>query len=65
MVLVGKPKGKDQLDDVKIDGNSILGSTLVLGIKMGRSWIHLFMDGDKWRAVIITAMNTARHFLTI
>ena len=38
-VLVGKPKGKYHLEDLRVDSNSILGFNLMLEIRKGGSWI--------------------------
>jgi hypothetical protein len=57
-VLVGKPKGKKPLTRPSCRWED--------GIKMdfresgweGVEWIHLDQDGDQWRVLVNTVMNT-------
>jgi hypothetical protein len=54
-VLMGKPKGKDHLEDPGIDGR--------INIKMDlqevdwEGWIDLARDRDRWRALVNVVMN--------
>jgi hypothetical protein len=53
-VLVGKPEGKDQLEDQGVDGIKMdLRETGCGGVE----WIHLAQDRDRWRAVVNAVMN--------
>jgi hypothetical protein len=56
-VLVGKPEGKDHLEDQGVDGR--MGSKRILGrlVGGGVEWIHLAQDRDRWRAVVSAVMN--------
>lgn len=49
MVLIGKPDGKNHLEDLSVEGRIIL--------KLLFNWIHLSRDIDKWLGVLGTAMN--------
>jgi hypothetical protein len=50
-VLVGKPEGKDHLENQGVDGR--MGSKWTLGRLVGAvEWIHLAQDRDRWRAVV-------------
>ena len=44
MVLIGKPEGKNHLEDLSVDGRIIL--------KLFLNWIHLSRDIDKWLGVL-------------
>jgi hypothetical protein len=55
-VLVGKPEGKDRLEDQGVDGR--MGSKCTLGRLVGGvEWIHLAQDTDHWRAFLNAVMN--------
>jgi hypothetical protein len=55
-VLVGKPEGKDDLEDQGVDGR--MGSKWTLGRLVGGvEWITLAEDRDHWRAVVYAVMN--------
>jgi hypothetical protein len=55
-VLVGKPEGKNHLEDQGVDGR--MGSKWTLGrVVGGVEWIHLAQDRDRWRAVVNAVMN--------
>jgi hypothetical protein len=55
-VLVGKPEGKDHLEDQGVDGR--MGSKWMLGRLVGGVvWSHLAEDRDHWRAVVNAVMN--------
>lgn len=44
MVFIGKPEGKNHLEDLGVDGRIILNLFL--------NWIHLSRDIDKWLGVL-------------
>jgi hypothetical protein len=54
---VGKPEGKNHLEDQGVDGR--MGSKWTLGRLVGEcvEWIHLAQDRDRWRAVVNAVMN--------
>jgi hypothetical protein len=55
-VLVGKPEGKNHLEDQSVDGR--IGSKWTLGRLVGGvECIHLAQDRDRWRAVVNAVMN--------
>jgi hypothetical protein len=56
-VLVGKPEGKDHLEDQGVDGRT--GSKRILRslVGGGLEWIKLAQDRDRWRAVVNAVMN--------
>jgi hypothetical protein len=56
-VLVGKPKGKNHLQDQGIDGR--IESKMDLRETGWRDveWIHLAQDRDHWRALMNVVMN--------
>jgi hypothetical protein len=55
-VLVGKPEGKDHLEDQGIDVR--MGSKWTLGrLAGGAEWIHLAQDRDRWRALVNAVMH--------
>jgi hypothetical protein len=57
-VLVGKPEGKDHLEDQGVDGR--MGSKWILRRLVGGGgveWILLAQDRDRWRAVVNAVMN--------
>jgi hypothetical protein len=55
-ILVGNPEGKRPLEMPNRSGRIILKWILKIGWH-GMDWIHLAQDRDKWRALVITAMN--------
>jgi hypothetical protein len=54
-VLVGKPEGKNHLEDQGVDGR--IGSKWTLGRLIGGEWIHLAQERDLWRALVNVVMN--------
>jgi len=50
--LMGKPEGKDRLEDLSVNGMVLqeTGTDVV-------DWIELDQIWDRWRAVVSTAMN--------
>jgi hypothetical protein len=56
-ILVGKPEGKNHLEDQGVDGR--MGSKWTLERLVGGvwSWIHLAQGRDCWRAVVNAVMN--------
>jgi hypothetical protein len=56
-VLMGKPEGKDHLEDEGVDGR--MGSKWTLGRLAGGDveWIHLAPDRDRWRTVVNVVIN--------
>jgi hypothetical protein len=57
-VLVGKPEGKNHLEDQGVYGR--MGSKWTLGRLVGGGgvqWIHLAQGRDRWRAVVNAVMN--------
>jgi hypothetical protein len=58
-VLVGKPKGKDHLEDRRPRRRWEDG--IITGLREigwgGLEWIHLARDRDHWRAVVNAVMN--------
>jgi hypothetical protein len=56
-ILIGKPEGRVDSEDVGIDGRIIL--EWILG-KHGRNdvdYMHLAQDRDQWRALVNSVMN--------
>jgi hypothetical protein len=53
-LLVGKPEGKDHLEDQDVDGVKMDLREIGWG---GVEWIHLAQDRDRWRAVVNAVMN--------
>jgi hypothetical protein len=55
-VLVGKPEGKNHLEDQGVDGR--MGSQWILGrLAGGVQWIQLAQDRGRWPALVNTVMN--------
>jgi hypothetical protein len=55
-ILMGKPEGKNHLQDQGVDGR--IGSKWTLGrLAGGMEWVHLAQDRDRWRAVVNAVMN--------
>jgi hypothetical protein len=57
-VLVGKLKGRDHLEDPRVDGN-ILNITMNLReiAREGVDWMHLAQNSVQWRALVNTIMS--------
>ena len=55
-VLVGKPEGKNHLEDPEVDGRIILIGSSRRGMG-GIDWIYRTQNKDKWRAVVKVVMN--------
>jgi hypothetical protein len=54
--LMGKPEGKDLLEDQGVDGR--MGSKWTLGrLDWGVEWIHLAQERKSLRAVVNVVMN--------
>jgi hypothetical protein len=57
-VLVGKPKGKRQLESPRHRWEDVIRINLRnIGWGEGVGWIHLAQDRVTWRALVNTAMN--------
>jgi hypothetical protein len=54
--LVGKPEGRNHLEDPGVDGRIRLKGILE-NWDGGMDWIDLAQDRKKWRAVVNTVMN--------
>jgi hypothetical protein len=55
-VLVGKPEGKNHLEDQGVDGR--MRSEWILRRLAGVvQWIHLAQDRGRWRYLVNTVMN--------
>jgi hypothetical protein len=56
-VLLGKPEGKDRLEDQGIDGR--MGSECILGRLLGGvvEWIQLSQGRGQWQAFVNTVTN--------
>jgi hypothetical protein len=54
--LVGKPEGRNHLEDPGVDGRIILKWTCER-LDGGIDWINLAQDRDRWRALVYTVMN--------
>jgi len=55
-VLVGKPGGKNHLEDPGVDGRIIL-KWIIRKWEGGMDWIDLTQDRDRWRALVNAVMN--------
>jgi hypothetical protein len=55
-VVVGKPEGKDHLEDPGVDGRIILRSIFRMR-DGGMDWIDLAQDRDRWLAHVNAVMN--------
>jgi hypothetical protein len=53
---VGKPEGRNHLEDPGVDGRIILKWTFER-LDGGVDWIDLAQDSDRWRALVYTVMN--------
>jgi hypothetical protein len=56
-VLVGKPEGKDHVEDQGVDGRMGSKWTSERLVGGGVEWIHMAQDRDRWRAVVNAVMN--------
>jgi hypothetical protein len=54
--LVGKPEGRDHLEDPDLDGRVILRG-IFRKCNGGMGWIDVAQDRDRWRALVKTVMN--------
>jgi hypothetical protein len=54
--LVGKPEGRNHLEDRGVDGRIILKWTCER-LDGGMDWISLAQNRDRWRAVVNAVMN--------
>ena len=54
---MGKPEGKDHLEEPSIDGKIILRWIFRKWDVWGMDWIELAQDRDRWRAVVNVVMN--------
>ena len=57
MVLVGKPEGKNHLEDPDIDGRIMLKWVFRTWDGGSMDWIYLAQDRDRWRAVVNGVTN--------
>ena len=55
-VLVGKPEGRDHLENPGADGRIIL-RWIMMKWDGGMDWIDLAQDRDRWRALVNAVMN--------
>ena len=55
-VLVGKPEGRNHLDDLVIGGRIIL-KWIFRKWDEGMDWIDLAQDMDRWQALVNAVMN--------
>ena len=55
-VLVGKPEGKNHLEDPGVDGRIIL-KLIFKKWDGGMDWIDLAHDRDRWRELVKALMN--------
>jgi len=55
-VLVGKPEGKNHLEDTGVNGRIILRCILRNCDVGGVDWIDLAQDRDRWRALVNAVM---------
>jgi len=55
-VLVGKPEGRNHLDDLVIGGRIIL-KWIFRNWDEGMDWIDLAQDMDRWQALVNAVMN--------
>jgi hypothetical protein len=53
---VGKPKGRNHLEDTGLDGRIIL-KWIFEKRDGGTDWIDLARDRDRWRGFVNTVMN--------
>jgi hypothetical protein len=56
-ILVGKPEGKNHLEDLGVDGSITLEWILVKRGWKGVNWIHLAQVKNQWRALVNRVMN--------
>jgi len=54
--LLGKPKGKKDLEDLGMDGRIILNSNSRKSV-WDKDCIYLAQDRDRWNAVVKAAMD--------
>jgi hypothetical protein len=54
--LVGKPEGRNHLEDPGVDGRIIL-KWIFERLDWGMDWINLARDRDRWRALVNAVMN--------
>jgi hypothetical protein len=54
--LVGKPEGRNHLEDPGVDGRIILKWIFEMW-NGDMDWIGRFQERDRWRAVLNTVMN--------
>ena len=54
--LLGRPEGKNHLEDSGVDGRIIV-SWIFRKWDIGRDWIELAQDRDRWRARVNAVMN--------
>ena len=55
-ILVGRPEGKNHLENPGVDGRIIL-KCIFEKWDRGRDWIDLAQDGDRWLALVNAVMN--------
>ena len=55
--LMGKPKGKNYLENLDVDGEIILRSIFKRRIGGGMDWINLAQNRDRWWAFLNAVMN--------
>ena len=59
-VLVGKPEGKNHLEDLAVDGRMILKWTFKKW-DGGMEWIDLAQERNRWRTVVNAVMDFSFH----
>jgi hypothetical protein len=55
-ILVGRPEGRNHLEDPGIDGRIIL-KWIFRKWDGGMDWIDITQDRDRWRALVNAVMN--------
>jgi hypothetical protein len=55
-ILVGRPEGRNHLEDPGVDGKIIL-KWIFKNWDGGMNWIDMAQDRDRWRALVSAVMN--------
>ena len=59
-ILVGRPEGRNHLEDPDVDGRIILKG-IFRKWDRGMDWIDLAKDRDRWRALVNVVMDFGFH----